>query len=74
MKLSSQAKKFDEWKKVGREGGCPIIVLIFTGLGGAKKWGGGAGGLKSSYGKFGGKPQREDFYGVELTLPDAMNN
>ena len=36
--------------------------------------GGGAGGLKSSYGKFGGKPQREDFYGVELTLPDAMNN
>ena len=34
----------------------------------------GEGGLKSLYGRLGGKPEREDFYGVKLAPPDAMMN
>ena len=61
--------------KEGRERGrVPYHSCYIYGTWRSEEVGRGAGGLKSSYGKFGGKPQREDFYGVELTLPDAMNN
>ena len=74
--MNIPTKMFGEGKKEagGKEKLCMVArhSCYIHGTWRSKKVG--RGGLKSLYGWLGGKPEREDFYGVELAPPDAMIN